>query len=76
MSNEEKERSRVLYWVVGAVVLAPLLYVLSIGPAGMICERMGIDPEPMRPVYAPVVWLHDNTPLKGPLEWYVRLWLR
>jgi hypothetical protein len=30
MSNENKERSSSLYWAVGAVVLAPVLYVLSV----------------------------------------------
>jgi hypothetical protein len=74
MSSEEKERSRGLYWVVGAVVLVPLLYALSIGPVGRACERAGLDSDGVEAFYAPLEWLHGNTPLAKPLRWYVRLW--
>jgi hypothetical protein len=28
----------------------------------------------VRVFYSPLDWLHGNTPLKKPLEWYVQLW--
>ena len=57
-----------------AVLLLPVLYVLSIGPVAMIVEKMGIDRDPFQAFYAPVVWLYDHTFLEQPLEWYVSLW--
>jgi hypothetical protein len=55
------------------LLLSPLLYVLSIGPAGWL-EKEGFLPRNVRTVYAPVVWLHDHTPLEKPLEWYGKVW--
>ncbi len=49
-------------------------YVLSIGPFIAFDERVNLDNEVVRFVYAPVVWLHDTTPRKEPLEQYARLW--
>lgn len=28
----------------------------------------------LEPIYQPLSWLHENTPLDGPLDWYVELW--
>jgi hypothetical protein len=60
-------------WVALVLALSPLLYVLSIGPAGWL-EKEGYLPRSVRSVYAPVIWLHDHTPLEKPLEWYGNLW--
>jgi hypothetical protein len=74
VSSEEKEKSRGLYWAIGAAVLGPLLYVLSFGPVAMVCDMAGWDREPVKATYAPVLWLITDTPLGGPLEAYLRLW--
>jgi hypothetical protein len=58
------------------VVLLPILYVLSIGPAVMFFEDA--SPEVQHAVevfYYPVAWLYENTPLRGPLEAYVDFWI-
>lgn len=76
MTEDAKEQSgwnSVLLW--GAVLV--VVYVLSIGPvAAMDCG--GLLPlgarEVLELVYAPLIWLCDNTPLDGPLEAYVELW--
>ena len=61
-------------WVITlALVLAPVLYVLSFGPADYVMKYTGRGVKVVMTVYAPVVWLHDNTPLKGPLESYAEL---
>jgi hypothetical protein len=57
------------------VLLLRVLYVLSIGPASYIVMRTGRGKETGQAVYAPVGWLQDSTPLKKPLEWYIRLWV-
>ena len=49
------------------------LYVVSIGPARMISSKL-YDRDDMSAVYAPVGWLHANTPLQEPLEKYSELW--
>ncbi len=54
--------------------LGPLLYVLSIGPVVMVAESQGVGQETVRRLYYPVIWLHHNTPLQQPLEWYAMLW--
>jgi hypothetical protein len=63
-------------WFPVFVLVAPLLYVLSIGPVVAIAERTNSTQslELLKIVYAPVIWLHDHTFLKEPLEAYVALW--
>lgn len=58
------------------VIAVPLLYVLSIGPAAALVSRNnnGRGADVLTKVYAPVIWLHDHTVLKKPLEAYVELW--
>lgn len=52
-----------------------LLYVLSVGPLCMLDEYLGpLDDEAVLTFYAPVVWLHGNTPLRDPLENYAQAW--
>jgi hypothetical protein len=54
----------------------PVLYVLSVGPVARLCQMVspGQPPVWVFVLYAPLIWLHDNTPLRAPLEWYVELW--
>lgn len=52
----------------------PLLYVFSIGPVAKTVDLLGLPREPAKAFYAPVIWLHDHTPLKKPLEWYLAVW--
>jgi len=68
-----REPSAAAGWIAAVLLLSPLLYVLSIGPAGWLQKR-GHLPGDMRSIYAPVVWLHNNTPLEKPLGWYAELW--
>lgn len=59
------------------LVLLPILYVLSLGPAVLLAD-MTESRELVRVlevVYYPLEWLHANTPLREPLEAYVDLWV-
>ncbi len=58
----------------GLLVALPLLYVLSIGPVAMFSMKTGWSMRGGEVLYAPVIWLHDHTILKRPLEAYVELW--
>lgn len=63
-------------WLIIFVVAIPLLYVLSIGPVAAVVSRSQ-NTQSMNlfgKVYAPVIWLHEHTILKEPLEAYVELW--
>ena len=59
------------------VVLLPVLYVLSLGPAVLLVDTTNSD-ELMAAfvvVYYPLLWLHANTWLRKPLDAYVDLWV-
>ena len=72
-SGNEAE-SHTAVWVFSAVILLPILYVLSIGPVIAIAEKFDHPHEPYQVFYAPVGWLHDHTPLQGPLRKYASWW--
>jgi hypothetical protein len=67
---------------VAAIVLACcLMYILSIGPVAGIIVWAGVSPHsaagtPLIVFYTPVNYLHDQTPLKEPLEQYTAWWER
>jgi hypothetical protein len=63
-------------WLITFLVSLPLLYVLSIGPVAAVVSRTQNSQslDVLRNIYAPVIWLHEHTILKKPLEAYVELW--
>jgi hypothetical protein len=67
------DRPNYIRWV-SAPFAAILLYVLSIGPAGLIAKKTGASVVALRQFYAPVIWLHDHTLLKKPLHAYTDIW--
>ena len=71
-SPDEGGRSAGL--IAAGLLLAPILYLFSIGPVARLSEEGYLPRDPVRAFYEPVVWLHHNTPLKEPLEWYGALW--
>ncbi len=57
------------------LLMGILAYVLSIGPVGLYATRL--PPEqlaPLRRIYAPLIWLAENTLLGPPLTAYVEWW--
>jgi len=66
-------RSRFLTGFAG-LLGAFVLYVLSIGPAGYVCVRNGIDPPFFHRFYTPAMWLMKNTLLREPLRRYDMWW--
>jgi len=61
--------------VVAALVITPVLYILSVGPAVWLFVH-GYLPEAALVVYQPVNWMHDVSPelVQGALERYVEWW--
>jgi len=69
---EQKSSNGGFVWI--ALAAVPLVYVLSIGPVGMVAQRSGGNHTAIRKFYAPIGWLHDNTFMRKPLEAYLDLW--
>jgi hypothetical protein len=62
-------------WLGTLLIALPFFYLLSIGPVAAITSGMDrSNLEFAEKFYAPVIWLHDHTPLKEPLEYYVMFW--
>ena len=74
MADDAKKGSG--WWaVVLLLFLLLVLYVLSIGPVVGIMSRTGWGYRTEPPAfYLPLAWLHANTPLGDPLDWYIDLW--
>lgn len=69
-------RKQTQWWLLVATLSAwCLLYVVSFGPV-VASIRDYDDPKlpTVTTVYGPVIWLHNNTLLEGPLDIYVRMW--
>jgi len=66
--------------IFGIFATTAMLYVLSVGPAIWLGEKYSFpanfrtNPKAFETFYGPVVWLAMNTPLGGPLGWYVQMW--
>jgi hypothetical protein len=63
----------------GAVLFGfVVIYALSIGPVAYVCDSTSDRCEAVEPAlrvfYAPLIWLHGETPLGRAIEWYVELW--
>jgi len=74
MESSPSRGSGVVPLVLAILILVPIFYVLSVGPVVAIIEKTGRGREAAVIFYAPVIWLHDNTPLEKPLERYAELW--
>lgn len=73
MESREPRNRDSLFAALAILVMLVVFYFASVGPVVMLSEQSGIGRNAVRVVYAPLVWLHDKTPLKKPLEWYVGL---
>lgn len=58
-------------------LLLPIVYVLSIGPVVYVLKTTGRNPEleeAAHVFYFPLIFLHQTTPLREPLDAYVEFW--
>jgi len=76
MSEEPRRKSHGMTWTFFLVV-TPVLYVLSIGPAFYLAgsEILPIPFNWITTFYLPVLWLRDHTPLWELLNAYLEWWL-
>jgi hypothetical protein len=74
--DSDNRRSRGMSWslVLTAVVFfAPLLYVVCSGPMRTVFDKVGATEETHDRIFAPLVWLRDNTPASDAIDWYWEL---
>jgi len=72
--NAQVGRRDFRFWL--WVPAACFLYVLSIGPVASLLNSRPAGPWPRtaRLLYAPIIWLDYNTPLRKPIDWYLLAW--
>ncbi len=71
-TGEDKNRGRTL---VLALIAAPILYVLSAGPAVLIIEAFPATYKTIGFIFTPIDLLYRAAPpLRKPLDAYFRLW--
>ena len=68
--------SRALHHVIVVLIVLPLIYFLSVAPAMVIVVKVPKLREPVRAVYAPVIWLHDHKFLTRQMDLYLGFWQR
>ena len=75
MSDETTEKSsKVWLYVTGSIIALPLLYVLSIGPVGVLAFRGVITNDAFNSVYAALIWFVERTDTGDALEAYTKMW--
>jgi hypothetical protein len=71
MAVEHKRRFK---WI-AILLLLPVLYVLSIGPAFWLFWEGHASMPTIRKVYAPMFWLHKNNKHSAQcIDWYLKMW--
>ncbi|MFM1942695.1 MAG: hypothetical protein RI897_1677 [Verrucomicrobiota bacterium] len=66
-----------IVWVAACVGVLLSVYVVGLGPAVKIHDRVKIPwvERAIEVFYAPLVWVHERSDLaRDLLDWYVRLW--
>jgi hypothetical protein len=74
-ANDQRRGSTAAVWLVVALVLSPVLYVLSLGPAVRLLGDAPVSGFTAA-FYFPLERLaHNCQPIGDALRWYVSLWL-
>ena len=73
--RDQRKSSSLTVWLIAAVVMLPIAYVLSLGPAIWLYEHS----VPLQPYIAVCYWPIESLamicePLGKVLDWYVSLW--
>ena len=77
-SNEPRGAGNRLAMITALAVGLPLLYALSLGPVVSVMEKTrGFDGKvswhTVETFYRPILWLHEHTFLKHPIDIYLEL---
>jgi len=67
-------RSSLAVWLTVAVLLLPILYVLSVGPVFWL-HKHGYLGYSALAIYGPLSYLYDSCqPVRYAIDWYASLW--
>ena len=78
MSTEEKGKSHATTWIITLVAVL----VVYVGSYGAVQALYGLRrlpqpaPEWLKVTFAPLTWLHRNSPLKKPFDAYIWWWAK
>jgi hypothetical protein len=74
-ASDPAQRKPGRFWILWAI-LAPLIYVLSVGPAAMLAVSVHNGETVCRVLYAPVRLVAEHCPPANSfLTWYLNLWV-
>ena len=78
-NENDRPRSSLTVWLTVAVVLLPVVYVLSVGPiVGYVVANPNVSNQTKARImffYAPLAWLYDNSEsAKAAFDWYFAFW--
>jgi hypothetical protein len=71
---QKSRLTRFIHHVVVMMIILPVIYILSVGPAILIVVKFPKLRAPIHAVYAPMIWLHDHTDLKKTMDPYLAFW--
>jgi hypothetical protein len=61
-------------WIVGLLVLTPVLYAISFGPACWISSRAVVGDDAISVIYLPITWIMDgNEKIADQINWYAQI---
>ena len=76
MSDEATGKSgKAWLYYIGSVLLLPVLYFLSSGPAAVLVQQSIFSRSAFDKGFAPVIWLIETTGTAGPADACIRAWL-
>ena len=76
MSERENKSGGTGCFIVGAVLLIPVLYVLGIGPAAWISVMYPATEKTLGAAYSPLLTLSANfRPVGEVVDGYIKLWI-
>jgi len=76
MSDDHpKSRPTAAPWIVVVLMLLPVAYALSVGPARVLVNSGVISGDTYRLLYVPIALAYDQCrPIRQPIDWYIGLW--
>jgi hypothetical protein len=74
-ADETKPRSSLAVWLVVVLLLLPVGYVLSIGPAVWLIKHGYLNKQVSQTFYGPLIFVASLWgPMMRLLQWYAELW--
>ena len=74
-TGNETSGASIGLWVGIGLVLLPIIYILSVGPAVRMAYAMDWPTPFIEIPYAPLIWVYENSDsFESFIDWYLRLY--